>query len=111
MFGLSELHKNKGLLDILDIVHDYEAMEEVLFQKLLIDRRDKLGLMAAERSIIQQMNWQLKKSKEIQTFARRFYFFFEEGRQGESHATSMAYSSAAPIPLYKEQGQQKNYPE
>jgi len=23
----------------------------------------------------------------------------------------MAYSSSAPIPLYKEQGQQKNYPE
>ena len=26
---------------------------------------------------------------------------------GESHASGMAYSSAAPIPLYKEQGQQQ----
>ena len=30
---------------------------------------------------------------------------------GESHASGMAYSSAAPIPLHKEQGQQKSYPD
>ena len=44
-------------------------------------------------------------------YINSFSFFLEEERQGEAHANSMAYSSAAPIPLYKEQGQQKIYPE
>ena len=36
-----------------------------------------------------------------------FSFFSEEERREEAHAGGMAYSSSAPIPLYKEQGQQK----
>ena len=44
-------------------------------------------------------------------YIHSFSFFIEEERQGEAHDTGMAYSSAAPIPLYKEQGQQKTYSE
>ena len=40
-----------------------------------------------------------------------FPFFLEEERRDEAHAEGMAYSSIAPIPLHKEQGQQKSYPE
>ena len=31
---------NKNLLEILEIVHDYETPEDVLFQKLFVDRKD-----------------------------------------------------------------------
>ena len=34
--GFSELHKNRNLLEILDLVQDYEADEEVLYKKGLI---------------------------------------------------------------------------
>ena len=44
-------------------------------------------------------------------YINSFSFFLEEERQGEAHAMGMAYSGAAPMPLHKEQGQQKNYPE
>ena len=37
--------QTQTILDILEFVHDYVAMEEVLFQKLFIDCRGKLGLM------------------------------------------------------------------
>ena len=42
-------------------------------------------------------------------YINSFSFFLEEERHGEAHATGMAYSSAAPIPLHKEQGQQKSF--
>ena len=38
-----------------------------------------------------------------------FCFFLEAERHGEANAKSMAYSSAAPIPLHTEQGQQKSF--
>ena len=43
--GLGDLHKNKSLLDILEIVCDYETPKDVLFQKLFVDRKDKPGKM------------------------------------------------------------------
>ena len=43
--GFLSFTKTNSFLDIPDFVNDYEAMEEVLFQKLFIERRDKLGLM------------------------------------------------------------------
>ena len=43
--GLGDLHKNKSLLDILEIVCDYETPKDVLFQKLFVDRKDKHGRM------------------------------------------------------------------
>ena len=47
LYGLSEMHKNEGLLilDILEIVQDFEADEIVLFQKLFIDRKKLVGIM------------------------------------------------------------------
>ena len=44
-------------------------------------------------------------------YINSFSFFLEEERRDEAHAEGMAYSNIAPIPLYKEQGQQKSYPE
>ena len=43
--GLGDLHKNKSLLDILEIVCDYETPKDVLFQKLFVDCKDKHGRM------------------------------------------------------------------
>ena len=46
LHGLSEMHKNLALLDILEIVHQsYEADVKVLFKKLFVDRRKHVGLM------------------------------------------------------------------
>ena len=44
----------------------------------------------------------------------RLYLIFlllEEQKQNEAYASGMAYSSTTPIPMHKEQGQPKNYPE
>ena len=35
--GLFEMHKNPNLLEILDLLQDYEADEDMLYQKLFID--------------------------------------------------------------------------
>ena len=43
--GLSDMHQNKSLRDILDIVWDFEAEESVLFQKLFVDRKNQMGIM------------------------------------------------------------------
>ena len=44
--GVDKLHKNKNLLDIFEIVCDYEAAAEVLFQKLFVGQKGKLGGMS-----------------------------------------------------------------
>ena len=40
---LVEMHKNPNLLEILDLVQDYEADEVMLYQKLFIDRKKPTG--------------------------------------------------------------------
>ena len=39
------MHKNACLLDILEIVQDFEADEDVLFQKLFVDGRKQVDIM------------------------------------------------------------------
>ena len=44
LLGLSEMHKNLALLDVLEIVRDsYEAGAVVLFHKLFVDRKKYVG--------------------------------------------------------------------
>ena len=45
VFGLSEMHKKINLLEILEIVQDYEADEDEIFKKLFIDRKEQVGIM------------------------------------------------------------------
>ena len=46
LFGLSELHKNLILLNILEIVRQsFETDEKVLFKKLFVDGRKHVDLM------------------------------------------------------------------
>ena len=45
LYVLSEMHKNDGLLEILEIVQDFEADEDVLFQKLFLDRIKQVDIM------------------------------------------------------------------
>ena len=45
LYGLLEMGKNEGSLDIVEIVQDFEADEIVLFQKLFVDRKKQVGIM------------------------------------------------------------------
>ena len=38
------MHKNACLLDILEIVQDFEADEDVLFQKLFVEERKQMDI-------------------------------------------------------------------